>query len=92
MTTIETRNEAFAEVLARKRQKEIIEILSENKDGLTAKECAYALFRKKYIPSSERNYAAPRLNELLKSGTVKVVGKKKCKWTGKAVSIFALVD
>lgn len=92
MITSETRNEAFADVPVQKRQNEIIEILNEHKDGLTAKECAYLMFRKRYIPSSERNFTAPRLNELQKNGTVKIVGKKKCAWTGKTVAIFALVN
>lgn len=89
--TEETRLKAYEEVPKQKRYNEIVEVLAESKDGLTAKECAYAMYCKKYIPSSERNFTAPRLNELVKKGTVRIVGKKKCSWTDRTVSVFALV-
>lgn len=88
----ELRLEAFKAVPVKIRYGQIIEVLADSKDGLTAKECAYQMWRKKYIPSTERNFTAPRLNELQKKGIVKIVNKKRCKWTGRTVSVFALVE
>ena len=40
------------------------------------------------IPSTERNYTAPRLSELEDRDIVRVIGKKKCKYTGKMVAVY----
>ena len=40
------------------------------------------------IPSTERNFTAPRLTKLEKKGIVKVVDKKKCDYTGKTVAVY----
>lgn len=82
----ENRNFANIEVNKQKRYNEILECLG-NKE-LTAKEISNEMFLKGYIPTNERNFTAPRLTELLRIGSVEVVGKKKCLWTGKTVSIF----
>ena len=47
----------------------------------TAKELAVELFELGFIPSTERNYTAPRLTELEKMGFVKAIDKKKCQYT-----------
>ena len=54
----------------------------------TAKEIAVELFELGYIPSTERNYVQPRLTELCKKKIVRVVGKKKCNYTGKTVAVY----
>ena len=54
----------------------------------TAKELAVELFDLGFIPSTERNYTAPRLTELEKMGYVKAIGKKKCDYTGKTVAVY----
>ena len=56
----------------------------------TAKEVAVELYELGYIPSTERNYTAPRLTELLQMGFVEVIGKEKCKYTGKMVAIYRI--
>ena len=87
--TIETRAEADAQVNRALRYKQIMECLREFGDvGLTAKECAVAMMRKGYIPTSERNFTAPRLTEMTKKGMVEPIGKKKCAYTGKTVAVY----
>lgn len=85
-TTLETRNEAHEQVDKGKRYKEILECLGKEK--LTAKEIAVKMFHKGYIPTTERNFTAPRLTELSKEGIVEPVGKKKCQYTGKTVAVY----
>lgn len=65
-----------------------IQILNRLDEPKTAKELAVELFELGYIPSTERNYTAPRLTELEKMGYVKAVDKKKCKYTGKMVAVY----
>ena len=89
-TTYETRADAHDAVDKQKRYKQIIEILTGKKDGLTAKEIACAMMMKGYIPTSERNFTAPRLTELSQKGVVEPVGKKVCRFTGKKVAVYAL--
>ena len=90
MPTLETRAEANESVDREKRYQQIIEILTEHPNGRTAKEIAVSMFAKKYTPSSERNFAAPRLTELCKRGIVEPCGKKKCIYTGKTVAAYRL--
>ena len=85
-TTLETRNEAHEQVDKSKRYKEILECLGKEK--LTAKEIAVKMFHKGYIPTTERNFTAPRLTELSQKGIVEPVGKKKCQYTGKTVAVY----
>ena len=69
----------------RKRYEQILNRLGKPK---TAKELAVELFELGFIPSTERNYTAPRLTELEKMGFVKVIDKKKCEYTGKTVAVY----
>ena len=89
--TLETRSEAYEAVDKKKRYKQIIEILQSGKE-MTAKEIAVELCNKGYIPTSERNFTAPRLTELSKCGVVEPVGKQRCKYTGKTVCVYALLE
>lgn len=93
-TTYETRAESHEKVDKQKRYSQIIECLYEaekgQEKGLTAKECAYMMMQKGYIPTSERNYVSPRLTELGRIGKVEPIGKKVCSFTGKKVSVWAL--
>ena len=90
MVTLETKVESEQEVDKKKRYKQIIEILTENKEPMTAKEIAVAMFKKNWIPSSERNFSSPRLTELCKEGIVDTLGKKKCEYTNKSVTVYGL--
>lgn len=89
ITTFETRKESYDQVDKQKRYSQIKEILAEWGE-LTAKQVAVIMFKKGYIPTSERNYSSPRLTELCISGEVEVIGKTKCEFTGKTVSVFKL--
>ena len=88
---MDTRSEANASVDRAKRYSQIIECLSENPNQ-TAKEIAVQMMRKGYIPTSERNFTAPRLTELQRMKVVEITGKKRCFYTGKMVSAYSLMD
>lgn len=85
--TMQTRNNSFNDAQKKKtvRYEEILKCLNRPK---TAKEIAVELYDDGIIPSSERNYTAPRLTELEDKDIVRVIGKKKCKWTGKMVAVY----
>ena len=83
----QTRQLSFNDIQekTKKRYEQILDRLDKPK---TAKEIAVELFEIGVIPSTERNYTAPRLTELEKMGYVKAVDKKKCKYTGKTVALY----
>lgn len=87
--TFETRNEANIKVDRKLRYSQIIEILQGGKE-MTAKEIAVVMYQKGYIPTSERNYTAPRLTELSYKGIVEPIGKQICSYTGKKVAVYKL--
>lgn len=91
-TTLETRGLANESVDKFRRYQQIIEILKENENGLTAKEVAVEMCQRGYTPTDERNFSSPRLTELLRNGVVDVIGKKKCSYTNKSVSVFKLLE
>jgi len=86
--TLENRRESYDSLDKQKRYIQILEVLGKNK--MTAKEIAVEMFKRGMIPNSERNFTAPRLTELSYEGIVEPIGKKKCEYTGKTVSIFQL--
>lgn len=88
-TTYETRGEAHEKVDKKKRYSQILEVLQEN-GHLTAKECAVIMMQKGYIPTSERNFTAPRLTEMSQNGVVEPIGKKVDVYTGKKVAVYAI--
>lgn len=96
MTTLETRHDAHQSVDKKKRYSQIIECMNEVAEmygrdrGMTAKEIAVMMWRKGWIPTSERNFTAPRLNEMSQDGTVEPIGKKICQYTGHKVTLYAL--
>lgn len=69
-----------------------IQILNRLNRSKTAKQLAVELFELGFIPSSERNYTAPRLTELERMGYVKVAGKVKCEYTGKTVATYEITQ
>lgn len=87
--TLDTRGEAHEQVDKQKRYSQIIECLKETPE-MTAKEIAVLMMQKGYIPTSERNFTAPRLTEMSHKGIVEPVGKKVCTYTGKTVAVYAL--
>lgn len=88
--TTQTRQLSFNDIQekTKKRYEQILDRLDKPK---TAKEIAVELFEIGVIPSTERNYTAPRLTELEKMGYVKAIDKKKCEYTGKTVAIYEKV-
>ena len=91
MITLMTRQLSFEDIKP-KRKKRYEEILDRLMTGRkTAKEVAVELFELGLIPSTERNYTAPRLTELEKMGLVKAVDKTKCKYTGKTVAVYEIL-
>ena len=85
-----TRQMSFEDIQLKKKIR-YEQILSRMDKPKTAKEIAVELFELGYIPSTERNYVQPRLTELCKKEIVRVVGKKKCNYTGKTVAIYERV-
>lgn len=92
LTTLETRTAAEAQVNKNLRYKQILEILAEWPNGLTAREIARVMYLKGYIPSDERNFTAPRLTELGRAGIVEPIGKTTCAWTRRTVTVWGLCD
>ena len=91
MTTLDTRGESHEQVDKQKRYQQILEVLEEHDNvPLSAKEIAFTLYHKGYIPTAERNFTAPRLTELCDKGIVEPVGKEKCSFTGKTVTVYQL--
>lgn len=86
--TYETRQISFLDIQdkKKKRYEQILNRLSDKE--MSAKEIAVEMYELGMIPSTDRNYTAPRFNELEKMCYVKIVGSKKCKWSGKKVSIY----
>lgn len=90
-TTLQCRKEAEETIDKQRRYNQILEIMNEFKNiPLTAKEIAMEMFRRHMIPTTERNFTAPRLNELSKMGIVEPTGKKKCIYTRKTVTTYKL--
>ncbi len=87
MITCETRQMSFEDI-KEKKQARYNQILDRLEKPKTAKEIAVELFDLGFIPSTERNYTAPRLTELEKMGYVKAIDKKKCNYTGKKVAVY----
>lgn len=87
--TLETRSESEAVLDKKKRYSQIIEVLTGGKE-MTAKEIAVVMYQRGYIPTSERNFTAPRLTELSYKGVVEPIGKQKCSYTGKTVAVYKL--
>lgn len=85
--TYQTRQLSFNDIQDKTKIR-YIQILNRLDKPKTAKELAVELFELGYIPSTERNYTAPRLTELEKMGYVKVINKKKCQYTGKIVAVY----
>lgn len=90
MTTLETRSEANESIDKRIRYKQILGILKESPCGMSAKEISVRMMEKGFTPTSERNFSAPRISELMDMGIVEPIGKQTCQYTGKTVTVFRL--
>ena len=90
ITSFDTRKESYDNVDKNKRYKQITTVLLNK--TLTAKEIAVEMYKRGFIPTDERNFAAPRLTELCQMGQVEIIGKKKCEYTGKRVSVYRILN
>jgi predicted ArsR family transcriptional regulator len=90
--TKETRRESYEKILPSltARQRTVLAILRDFGD-LTAQEIADTLCFLCITPTSERNFAAPRLTELCGKGLVKAVRKTVCKKTGRTVTVWSAI-
>lgn len=86
----ETRAKANETVDRKTRYMQIIEILEDSKQPLSAKEISVEMYRRGYSSTSERNLSHPRIHELLKIGVLEVAGDKICQFTGHLVGVFEL--
>lgn len=84
--TLETRVEAEETVDKQVRYNQILEILDGKE--MTAKEIANEMWMRGLTPTNERNFVSPRATEMLIDGRLEIVGKKKCEWTGKKVTVY----
>lgn len=85
MATLDTRHDSNEEVDRAKRIAQVLEILTH---PMTAQEVAIEMYLNGYTRNTDRNNAAPRLTELAKEGRVEVIGKTKCKYSHKMVSVY----
>ena len=85
----EARAEANEKVDRKMRYRQIIECLSERGPS-TAKQVAVWMCLSGLIPTSERNYASPRLTEMCEKGMVEPIGKTDCTYPGKTVTVYGL--
>ncbi len=89
MVTYATKQESNKNIDRKKRYSQIMSILKGR--TMTAKEVAVEMNLRGFVPTSERNFAAPRLTELVDRGIVEVVGKRKCQYSNKMVAMYKLV-
>lgn len=91
--TLETRRMSYEEVIGSlgERHRLVLEALRERPRS-TARELAMYLWKRGDIPMPERNFVHPRLTELMKTGLVAAVDKKRCPITGKMVAVYKLED
>lgn len=89
ITTLECRADANEEIDEALRRGQVKSILREGGE-MSAKEIAVEMYRRGYVGSDDRNFASPRLNEMCKNGDVEQLGKKKCEYSGRNVTVFAL--
>lgn len=86
---LEAREEANKAVDRQKRYKQILDCLNERGPS-TAKEIAVWICLTGQATTSDRNLSAPRLTELCEKGKVEPIGKTKCRYTGKTVTVYGL--
>ena len=89
ITTLECRAEAEESIDKALRQKQVVEILEQGGE-MSAKEIAVEMMNRGYVPTSERNWSSPRITELCHKGIIEPVGRKKCQYSGKSVTVFAI--
>lgn len=91
--TIETRRQSFEEIQPKITPRHRLCLLALEELGqATANEVAIWLHDKGHAPFFNRNYAHPRLNELVNTEVVEVVDKKVDPISGKMCAVYQIVD
>lgn len=75
-----------------KRKSLIKSYMRLNSRDYTARELSEEMYEDGFIKTPERNQVHPRLNELIKAGQVKIVGKKYDANMDRMVSIYHLIQ
>ena len=88
--TLEIRSEAEKTINKNLRYKQIIDILRDHPQGLTAKQVSMQMAYRGYTSNTDRQNSAPRLTELSQKGIVEPIGKTTCYFTGKTVAVYGL--
>lgn len=70
------------------RKQNILGILEDNKDGLTAEEIANELFERGNVPYVDKKFVSPRLTEMLHSGEVNVCGSRLSAITNRNTAVW----
>jgi len=91
--TKETRRQSFKEIIPKITPRHQLCLLAlEERGQATANEVAGWLYTRGHTPFFNRNFAHPRLNELVNSGIVEVVDKKIDSITGKTCAVYQIVE
>lgn len=90
MITLDTRNESYDDTreLALTRRDQVFEVLLHSPKPVTANELAARMYALGITPNADRNNVHPRLNELVASGDVDVVGKRICTITQRRCAVY----
>ena len=88
--TLECRHDSHEATNKQKRRADILFVLENSSQPLTAMEIAEDLFLLGKVDRIDRNYVSPRMTEMSLDGTVEPVGKKTCKFTGRKVTCYQI--
>lgn len=94
-TTLETRHDSYELIIKRsKRNRRYVQIIDvlDGSCGLTIREIIHEMMKQGYIAEPDRNYVAPRVNELMNLGFIEPCGKKKDPFTNRTVAVFRLAE
>lgn len=91
--TKETRRQSFKEIIPKITPRHRLCLLAlEERGQATANEVASWLYANGFTPFFNRNFAHPRLNELVNSGLIEVADKKRDPITGKTCAVYQIVE
>lgn len=90
--TLENRSLANEKVDKKTRKRQIIAVLRNNKEDMTAREIAYKLFEDGLVPFFERNTVAPRITELCQEGILEPTYTDIDGWTGHSVTVYGFTE
>jgi hypothetical protein len=93
----ECRRESFEKLNVSKRQRQVINVfigdwIMGDGMGLTAQEVAENLYNMRLVPDVNRNFAAPRITELLDLGILQSCSKRFCAKTGRNITVWGFTN